>query len=246
MRWKRNLYMFHRWVGLIVGLQLLAWSVGGFMFSILDIENVHGDLDREKQPPASIQFEQVVVTPAQANEAVVEAGILTDDSTQIMLRSRFDRPVYEFFDPEGIPLVAVDALTGQVIHQINEDQIRTIALQDFKPEAVIASLELLTEEPPSEFRGGPMPVYRVILDHPQEPHLYISPVTGEVLKRRNNPWRLFDFFWMLHIMDYDERKDFNHPLLTGMSLLAILTSATGLALWVWRIPRRKSRRSITQ
>jgi len=245
MRWKRNFYMFHRWIGLIVGLQLLAWSVGGFMFSILDIENVRGNLDRDRQPPPAINFDQVMLTPTQAKRAAVEAGALTGDVAQIILRSRFNQTVYEFFDPKEKPMFAIDAFTGQVIRQISEDQIRIIALQDFKPEATIVSLTLLTEKPPLEFRNGPMPVYQVILDHPQEPHLYICPVTGEVLKRRNKPWRLFDFFWMLHIMDYSERDDFNHPLLTAMSLLAILTSVTGLALWAWRIPRRKSRPSVT-
>ena len=76
-----------------------------------------------------------------------------------------------------------------------------------------------------------MPVYRVILDHPKKPHIYVSPVTGEIITRRNRPWRLFDFFWMLHIMDYGERESFNHLLLTFMSLLAITTSASGLVLW---------------
>jgi hypothetical protein len=36
---------------------------------------------------------------------------------------------------------------------------------------------------------------------------------------------------MLHIMDYREREDFNHWLLTCMSALAVLTAATGLTLW---------------
>ncbi len=88
-----------------------------------------------------------------------------------------------------------------------------------------------------EFRGGRIPVYQVILDHPKRPHNYVCPLTGEVLKRRNNLRRIFDFFWMLHIMDYGAREDFNHWLLTGTSVLAIMTSASGLALWWWRRPR---------
>ena len=88
-----------------------------------------------------------------------------------------------------------------------------------------------------------MPVYQVILDHPKHPHLYVSPVTGAVLKRRNRPWRIFDFLWMLHIMDYRGRENFNHWLLTAMSVLAILTAASGLALWAWRVPRRRKRRT---
>ena len=133
----------------------------------------------------------------------------------------------------------VDANTGEVIPEITEEQVRTAALADFIPEADIASLTYLEGDPPLEYRKNPMPVYRVVFDHPKQTHLYISPVTGEVIKRRNNPWRLFDFFWMLHIMDYRERDNFNHPLLTTMSLIAVSTSLTGLVLWWYRIPQRK-------
>lgn len=86
-----------------------------------------------------------------------------------------------------------------------------------------------------------MPVYRVVLDHPKQPHIYVCPITGEILKRRNKLWRIFDFFWMLHIMDYGERENFNHWLLTAMSVLAITTSTSGLILWWWRLPRLSPR-----
>ena len=112
-----------------------------------------------------------------------------------------------------------------------------------QPSAV--SVELLEDDPPAEYGDKPMPVYRVVLDHPKSPHIYVSPVTGEILSRRNSRWRLFDFFWMLHIMDYRQREDFNHWLLTAMSVLAIVTSASGLALWGtrvrWRRPKRQAR-----
>ena len=53
MRWKSNWYLAHRWLGLVVGLQLLLWSVGGFSFSIMHIKNVRGELDATEQidPP---------------------------------------------------------------------------------------------------------------------------------------------------------------------------------------------------
>ena len=44
MSWKKRWYVAHRWIALLVGLQLLSWSIGGFMFSILDLDDVHGDL----------------------------------------------------------------------------------------------------------------------------------------------------------------------------------------------------------
>lgn len=37
---KKNWYLAHRWLGLVVGLQLLTWSVSGFVFTVLDIEGI--------------------------------------------------------------------------------------------------------------------------------------------------------------------------------------------------------------
>lgn len=241
MRWRPTFYLIHRWLALVVGLQLLVWSISGFTFTILDIDDVHGDFERSFEPLPPVRVQRAELSPTEAMAAAVGHGTLASDVSRISLRERFGRTVYELFDKHNAPLVAVDASNGEVIPRISRDDVAAAAKADFSATGGVASVEWLEGEAPLEFRGGPMPVYRVILDHPKEPHLYISPITGRVLKRRNDPWRLFDFLWMLHIMDYQERDDFNHWLLTGMSALAILTSATGLALWVWRIPRRRAR-----
>ena len=47
---------------------------------------------------------------------------------------------------------------------------------------------------------------------------------------RNDRWRRFDLFWMLHIMDYTERQRFHTPWLTGFAALGVATSFTGLCL----------------
>ena len=238
MSWKKRWYVAHRWIALIVGLQLLAWSIGGFMFTILDLDDVHGDLERREQPAKPVRVDRIAITASEAVEAAVAEKLISGAPAQLRLRERFGRTVYELLDQDGQSSGAVDATTGEVLARITEQEAREAALADFEPQVEIASVKLLEGEPPLEFRGGTMPVYQIIMDHPKETHLYISPITGEVLKRRNQPWRLFDFFWMLHIMDYSERDDFNHPLLTGASVLAILTSFSGLVLWIWRIPRR--------
>lgn len=238
---KRNAYLVHRWLGLTVGVQLLAWSVGGFTFSILDIDNVRGDLDRTTDPSPTVRAGRVQLSPAEAIGAAAKRGLDSDTVTRVVLRERFDRTVYELFGAKQRPLGAVDAVSGAFLPRVSEEEAKRSALSDFAPEATVASVHLLEGEPPNEFRGRPMPVYQVVLDHPHHPHLYVSPVTGEILARRNRVWRIFDFFWMLHIMDYRERESFNHWLLTGMSVLAILTSASGLVLWWWRVPFRRRR-----
>ncbi len=243
IRWKRNWYAVHRWLGLIVSLQLLAWSIGGFMFSVLDIENVRGELDQNTEDRPPLRLDRVWLSVNEAAAAAEAVGVKLGSVREMRLRERFDRTVFELLDGDGQPLGAVDAATGEFMARVSEEEVEAAARADFSHDSPVIAITLLEGEAPSEFRDGPMPVYQVILDHPKNPHLYISPITGDVLKRRNKVWRLFDFFWMLHIMDYRNRSDFNHWLLTVMSLLAVLTSASGLVLWWWRRPRwRKSTR----
>lgn len=56
-------------------------------------------------------------------------------------------------------------------------------------------------------------------------------------KVRTDMWRLFGFFWMLHIMDYKERENFNHPLLISAAGLALITVLAGLVLLIVRVRR---------
>jgi uncharacterized iron-regulated membrane protein len=90
----------------------------------------------------------------------------------------------------------------------------------------------------------------VSFDDRLKTRLYISPETGEIESRRNKIWRLYDFFWMLHIMDYDERENFNNPLLKIAAVTGTLFAVTGFYLVIvlflkgryrLAIPARKTR-----
>ena len=54
---------------------------------------------------------------------------------------------------------------------------------------------------------------------------------------------VFDFFWMLHIMDYDERENVNNLLLRGMTLLALVTALSGAWLLFFAFPRKRRKAS---
>ncbi|MDP0971870.1 hypothetical protein Q6294_33595, partial [Klebsiella pneumoniae] len=53
---------------------------------------------------------------------------------------------------------------------------------------------------------------------------------GDVLEHRNKTWRLFDFFWMLHIMDYSGRQDFNNPLVVSAAVGGFWLALSGIWL----------------
>ena len=78
-------------------------------------------------------------------------------------------------------------------------------------------------------------VWQVQFDDTFNTTLYLSENNGKVVTVRSTLWRIFDFFWMLHIMDYDERENFNNPLLISFSATSVLFCLSGILLLIQNI-----------
>jgi len=130
----------------------------------------------------------------------------------------------------------VDARTGDVLSPIGEQVARQVADADFRPDVPIASSTLLDAHT-IDYRG-PLPVWQVTFADEDTTSIYVSPAEGRVLARRSATWRLYDFFWMLHIMDYDQRENFNNPLIMTFAFSAALFTLSGLGLVFFRFYRR--------
>ena len=110
-------------------------------------------------------------------------------------------------------------------------EARAIARRAYVPDSPIADITLITEASRgSEYRERPVPAFRVSFDDPLGTRLYVSIERGTVTARRNDRWRIFDFLWMLHIMDYQTRDNFNSLLLQAVSTLGLVTVLSGFIL----------------
>ena len=81
-------------------------------------------------------------------------------------------------------------------------------------------------------------MWAVRFDDSANSTLYFSPDTGDLLARRHELWRWFDFLWMLHIMDYDARSDVNNTLLRVASGVGVLFALSGAWLVFYSFRRR--------
>lgn len=101
-------------------------------------------------------------------------------------------------------------------------------------------MELLTEtNSHHEYREQPLPAYAVTFASPGNTTVYVSTELGTVQKYRNNKWRVFDFLWMLHTMDYQSRDNLGNWLLRAFSIFGLLTVASGFGLYF--LSRKKSK-----
>ena len=81
-----------------------------------------------------------------------------------------------------------------------------------------------------EYRGT-LPVYKVKTDTKDKINVYVGYMTGDIHSIRSDSWRIWDLMWSLHIMDYKERDNINNILLKVLSILALVTSISGITLF---------------
>jgi uncharacterized iron-regulated membrane protein len=221
---------FHKWLGLIVGIQILLWIAGGLVMSWFPIEEVRGQHNVREQEPHAISGTANLVALSDVLSAEQEKEV-----KDLTLRYMGERLVFAPRYNDGTAAL-FDAETGNKISPLSESLALKIATDDFSGDGVPKSIDLLDKKT-TEYRG-PVPVWRVYFDDKEDTRIYVSPTAGRVVARRNDTWRLFDFFWMLHIMDYDERDDFNHPLLIIASIVALIVSISGILLIFYRFKKR--------
>ena len=230
VRARRIVRQLHRWLGLLVGVQVLLWVGGGLVMSALQLDAVRGAHLAAPQPAVSLDAS----APYAGIGAVI--GAAPAGATSVTLTTFLDQPVFRVESGEQRALV--DARTGQVLSPLPEATARAVALRDYAGTGTLRALEWV-DQPALEYRDRDLPLWRARFDDARDTTLYISPQTGLVVARRNDLWRVFDFVWMLHIMDYEGREDFNHPLLVIAAATAFLFVCTGLTMLVFSFrPRR--------
>lgn len=227
----------HRYLAIFVGIQICIWTLSGIYFTWTNIEEVRGEHLVEQ---TSVDLRDV--------DRLVDIGPVIESFDhsvdRFQLRMLLNRPVYEirYQDSDGPAYQLVDARTGDFMGQISEQTAATIAQNDFGPEAGVSDIQLLTSATPhDEFRGADLPVYRVSMDHASGANIYVSARRGVVSARRTTTWRIFDFLWMLHTMDYVTRDDFNNIVIRILSVLGIITVLSGFVYWAITSPWVKRR-----
>ena len=55
--------------------------------------------------------------------------------------------------------------------------------------------------------------------------------SGNVVAIRSDKWRIWDLMWGLHIMDWKERDNIDNLFLKIFSILALVSSLTGIMLF---------------
>lgn len=228
IRWPLFVRRTHKWLALVVGVQAMLWALTGFYMVVVHIDTIHGD--HLVRSPRTQPFDlDGLATPSQVVAAAPAAS-------ELNLQRFLGRPVWRAETPEGARLY--DARSGAPLPALTESQVRTQARRIYTGDGKIVAVQLLTKAP-QEMQARKPPYWQIEFEGWNRPTLYLSPQTGELISRRHALWRVFDFAWMLHIMDYDERSDVNNLLLRVATWSAFAMALTGAWLLIWSFKRRK-------
>lgn len=214
----------HKWLAIFITLQLLLWSITGLYFSSFDIHDIHGEYLLKSptalalQQPLLIDFDDLLRRYPTASKVKLSL-LLGEPHFQFQLQNAEQQTQWHL----------LNAKTGQLRAALTENEVAAIAMETTAGDASISDIQWLTEEPPSELAARHLPVWRVNFSGIEQSSLYIHPVTGQVVTKRHNRWRIFDLFWRIHILDIDGENVAN-PLLTVLASMALLTALSGLIL----------------
>ena len=220
--WLRRI---HKWVGLVIGLQFLAWAISGTTMALLDMEEVAGGAKAE-------QAARPLPHHGQAWPRVQRA-LAGQPITALAIRSLPQGQAIEVKTAAGARLF--DAASGSAI-AIDRGAAVAIA-RAAHPDAASPTRVAALRELTLAVREHELPIWQVDFADAGNSSYYVSGTTGALLERRNDSWRWWDFFWMLHNMDYANRSSFNHPLIITVGFAMTWLAATGFWLLfrtMWR------------
>ena len=204
----------HKYLSFFISLQLLLWTISGIYFAFNKIELVRGE-QYLNHLETSFDLSKLEFEIEKAKEVEFKKRL----GTEIVIIKTKDATRY--LNMLGQPLTKISM----------EDAMASVLTQTTL--IPFATEEIVNEKSGSEYRGRSLPIYRVKSKNAKgtELNVYINVYSAEVVAIRSNKWKIWDLMWGFHIMDWKERDNIDNILLKIFSILALVSSLTGIMLF---------------
>jgi Cu(I)/Ag(I) efflux system membrane protein CusA/SilA len=224
---------YHKWLMLFLGLQFVIWSVTGAYMVFFDIDYIHGD--------SLVINHQTKIVPNDIQYSL--ESLLTDypQAEQISVGTFINQNVYRF-SLEGKSFL-LDAVDGHLLSPLDRQSAEAAARHYYSGDGQIQEAELLVDNPPFELNPKTLPAWRVNFDDFGSPSIYVSAQSGQLVGKRHEFWRLFDWMFRFHIMDYGDEAASDNMLLFWITLSGILACISGIILVYFRVFKPNSEKN---
>ena len=242
----------HKWLSVLVGIQLLIWLVTGLYFNLMDAEKASGNELRGAKPSHLVPEESagrdaifLQMIPVKELALGERASHPTEPLKKIELVWVLEHPYYHVISHQGPHAfqprssLLFDAVSGDRA-ALTPAQISQIAHISYIGDSPLSRPELM-QPPFSDFAAQLNPMWKVSANDKNNTVIYLDSVTGQVIKHVNDDTRLkalmFKLHFMdygLHFMDYDSTGGFNHGLIITFAISALMLSVSGVMLLLQR------------
>lgn len=203
---------FHKYLSLAISIQLLLWTVSGIYFAFNKIELIRGEQYLLNEDVSNLDLTDI-------------KGTFNTKSVNIV--KRLDKWILRL---EGETQVYYRALNGEELMELNELEAIEIVRQ--KTSLIpLKAVKINSQSRGSEFRGRKLPLYKVSTESEDNINVYVGAMSGEIAAIRSDSWRTWDFMWGAHIIDYRDRDNIDNFLLKVLSILALISALSGIALF---------------
>ena len=203
---------FHKYLSLAISIQLLLWTVSGIYFAFNKIELIRG--------------EQYLLNGEVSNLDLTNVNG-TFNAKSVNILKRLDKWILRL---EGESQVYYKALNGEELMELNAEEASEIVRQKTSL-TPLRAVKIKSPSRGSEFRGRKLPLYKVSTESEDNINVYVGAMSGEIAAIRSDSWRTWDFMWGAHIIDYRDRDNIDNFLLKVLSILALISALSGIALF---------------
>lgn len=223
MRFMRKL---HRWLSLIIFIQVLIWLVSGMYFSWLGHQKLgaHDYFQPVAESPiGSVFYPETALTERFENIESLEIRSVAG-TAQYVVTTTDGKKHY------------VNALTGEE-WTTSAPLAAELARKSYNGPGRLKQVQAVTgsDEIISWHKAG----FKVSFSDELATRVYIDAASGKVVDHRNSRWWLSDWMFRLHFMDYSGERDFNSLLNIVAATVALWFSLSGFILLCRSLKRRQ-------
>ncbi|HBY88388.1 MAG TPA: hypothetical protein DEO86_21255 [Colwellia sp.] len=229
----------HKWLSLLVFIQLLIWLGTGLFFNLMDHDKARGNQNKKAITLQAVEHNRLV------NLDLVMKNI-SKPVTEIALIQRLGKSYYLLTHEEGLyshfksDYSLVDAYVGNEFI-IDDDIASKLAQASYKGKGDIRGV-VKVRPPITDMLKERNTAWQVNFSDDFNTSVYIDASSGRLIGHSNDDKRFVDLFFMLHFMDYPflgqgSVGGFNNGQIIFFALLTLVFCLTGF-IWVIELLRK--------
>lgn len=222
----------HKWLSLLVFIQLFIWLGSGVFFNLMDHSKARGNQFKQVPEQIDINYQSLWDSKALLAQSIrpVKEVSLVQRLTHPYFLFTHEKGLYRHFESD---FSLVDAYSG-VVKVIDNDMASALAQASYSGVAKVVNV-IQVKPPIEDFPKEQNTLWQVNYSDELNTSVYINASSGRLVGHSNDDKRFADFFFMLHFMDYpflsgDSSSGFNNWQIIFFALLTLVFCLTGL-IW---------------